>query len=161
MTNVARHLLAIVLLPGTVLIAVPWLLLRSATYGWPAQSLAYAGAALGSVVFAAGLLLFVRCVALFARVGGGTLAPWDPTERLVASGPYARMRNPMITGVAVMLLGVGLYFGAWRIGAWLAAFLLSNHIYFIAIEEPALRRRFGAAWDAYAAAVPRWWPRLR
>jgi len=28
-------------------------------------------------------------------------------------------------------------------------------------EEPTLRRQFGADYEAYRAAVPGWWPRLR
>jgi protein-S-isoprenylcysteine O-methyltransferase Ste14 len=157
--GLGRHLLSVALLPGTVLIVVPWWLLRSGAHGWSTPLSRGMGAALGLLVFTAGLLLFARCVALFARAGHGTLAPWDPTQRLVASGPYARMRNPMITGVATMLLGEALFFGSWRVGAWLIAFVIINHVYFITIEEPGLRRRFGAAWREYAATVPRWIPR--
>ena len=54
----------------------------------------------------AGFCLFAWCVALFSRVGRGTLAPWDPTQRLVAVGPYRYMRNPMITGVLAMMLSL-------------------------------------------------------
>jgi protein-S-isoprenylcysteine O-methyltransferase Ste14 len=52
----------------------------------------------GVALFAAGFLLFAWCVTLFARIGRGTLAPWDPTRSLVAAGPYRHIRNPMITG---------------------------------------------------------------
>jgi protein-S-isoprenylcysteine O-methyltransferase Ste14 len=45
---------------------------------------------------------------LFAKVGQGTLAPWDPTRNLVAVGPYRFVRNPMISGVALMLMGQAL-----------------------------------------------------
>jgi hypothetical protein len=38
---------------------------------------------------------------------------------------------------------------------------LAAHMFVRAYEEPALRRQFGQAFDAYRAHVPRWWPRLR
>ena len=37
---------------------------------------------------------------------------------------------------------------------------LFNHVYFVALEEPGLEHRFGAAYRAYKASVPRWVPRL-
>jgi len=108
----------------------------------------------------AGFLLWAWCVSLFARVGRGTLAPWDPTRKLVAIGPYRYVRNPMITGAVTMLLGEALYFGSALLLAWAAAFWLINHIYFLASEEPGLRRRFGDDYGRYATNVPRWIPRL-
>lgn len=115
----------------------------------------------GAVVFAAGLTLFSWCVALFARVGRGTLAPWDPTQRLVAVGPYRHVRNPMITGVATMLAGEALVSGSRLIALWLVAFVIINHAYFLLSEEPGLVRRFGLGYEEYRAAVPRWIPRIR
>jgi protein-S-isoprenylcysteine O-methyltransferase Ste14 len=71
------------------------------------------------------------------------------------------MRNPMITGVATVLAGEALITGAPVLGVWLAIFLTFNHLYFIAVEEPGLGRRFGVGYHEYKAAVPRWIPRLR
>ena len=98
---------------------------------------------------------------LFARVGQGTLAPWDPTQKLVAAGPYRYIRNPMISGVASMLLGEALIGGSWLIGLWFAAFVLVNHIYFVDSEERGLGRRFGESYLTYKANVSRWIPRSR
>ena len=36
-----------------------------------------------------------------------------------------------------------------------------NALYLPLVEEPALRRRFGADYDRYTANVRRWIPRLR
>ena len=155
---IVRHLLAVLLLPFMVVVAVPyWLLASWAGTGsrwtllWP----------LGIALFAFGLTVFSWCVGLFARVGQGTLAPWDPTQKLVAVGPYKYVRNPMITGVAAMLLGETLFFGSWVIGLWALLFMLVNHTYFVLSEEPGLAQRFGENYRAYKANVPRWIPRLR
>lgn len=114
---------------------------------------------LGLILFAGGLALFCWCVTLFARVGRGTLAPWDPTQALVAAGPYRHVRNPMISGVVMMLFGQALFWGSWAIGIWAGLVLLINHAYFVAIEEPGLEERFGASYINYKARVPRWIPR--
>jgi protein-S-isoprenylcysteine O-methyltransferase Ste14 len=114
----------------------------------------------GVLLFLTGLALFGWCVVLFARIGRGTLAPWDPTQRLVIVGPYRHVRNPMISGVAAMLGGEALLSGSLMIAGWLALFLLTNHIYFLVSEEPGLARRFGENYEAYRSAVPRWIPGL-
>ena len=99
-------------------------------------------------------------VALFAGVGRGTLAPWDPPERLVVRGPYRYVRNPMITGVVSVLLGEAALFGSPAVLAWAGFVFALNAVYFPLIEEPDLRSRFGADYDAYAAHTPRWLPLL-
>lgn len=154
--TVLRHTLSILLLPFMVVVVVPWWLLGSFTdidtrwnSVWP----------MGIVLFACGFALFAWCVSLFARVGQGTLAPWDPTQRMVAVGPYRHVRNPMITGVATMLAGEALAFGSWAIALWAATFVLINHVYFVASEEPGLEQRFGESYRIYKANVPRWLPR--
>jgi protein-S-isoprenylcysteine O-methyltransferase Ste14 len=111
------------------------------------------------VVFLGGFGLFAWCISLFARVGQGTLAPWDPTSRLVAVGPYRYVRNPMISGVVTMLIGEALLHGSRVIAIWAATFIVINQVYFVLLEEPGLERRFGAAYLEYKSAVPRWIPR--
>ena len=96
-----------------------------------------------------------------ARVGRGTLAPWDPTRRLVAEGPYRHVRNPMISGVLLMLVGEALLSRSGVLALWAGAFLLINHTYFLLSEEPGLERRFGDSYRVYRAHVPRWIPRPR
>ena len=162
---VLRHLLAILILPFTVVVLVPrWLLSAQAATDsrWPVGSTSgIIGRMLGALLFAAGFALFSWCVTLFARIGRGTLAPWDPTQRLVATGPYRHVRNPMISGVATMLAGEALFFGSRAIATWLAIFAVFNHVYFLVSEEPGMERRFGDSYREYRKAVPRWLPRAR
>jgi protein-S-isoprenylcysteine O-methyltransferase Ste14 len=163
-TTLLRHALSIAALPFLAVIVVPWGLLAASAGGtgaWPAGSLvAWVARALAVASLLAGLALFAWCVRLFAAVGRGTLAPWDPTRSLVAVGPYRLVRNPMISGVSLMLLGETLLSGSWRLAAWTCAFVVINHLYFILVEEPGLERRFGDGYRAYKARVPRWVPKL-
>ena len=114
---------------------------------------------LGVPLVAGGFTMWVWTVRLFARIGRGTLAPWDPTERLVAAGPYAHVRNPMISAVLAVVLGEALVFGSTAIAFWAAAFAVVTHVFFLAYEEPAVERRFGDEYRRYKAHVPRWIPR--
>jgi protein-S-isoprenylcysteine O-methyltransferase Ste14 len=160
---IMRHLLATLMLPFVVIVIIPRWLLRvyaSSDTHWASETVAAsAGPIAGVLIFVAGLSLFAWCLSLFARVGQGTLAPWDPTRRLVAVGPYQYVRNPMISGVLTMLIGEALFHGSRVIAIWVAAFLVINQVYFMLLEEPGLERRFGAAYLEYKSAVPRWIPR--
>jgi protein-S-isoprenylcysteine O-methyltransferase Ste14 len=160
---ILRHLLSILLLPFVMVVIVPRWLLRTLSRSdtrWIDGTIAAASAHIaGIVIFLCGFALFAWCVSLFARIGEGTLAPWDATRRLVAVGPYKHVRNPMISGVLTMLVGESIFLGSRVIAFWAATFFVINNIYFLISEEPGLERRFGAAYREYKAAVPRWLPR--
>ncbi len=158
-----RHAVAVVLLPGTVLVLVPWWIARArgTTLTLPGSAPAIAETAAGVAFLVLGALLFVACFRRFDVEGGGTLAPWDPPSRLVVRGPYAYVRNPMISGVLLALLGEALLLRSAAHLEWVATFFLINAIYMPLLEEPGLRRRFGEEYERYAAHVPRLLPRLR
>ena len=159
-----RHALSILLLPTLVAVVIPWWILRAyaaADSRWPPGTAAILARTLGVLVMLAGLSLVAWCIALFARVGKGTLAPWDPTSQLVAVGPYKYTRNPMIAGVLMTLIGEALVTGSRILAAWALLFLVINQTYFVLLEEPGLEARFGAAYREYKASVPRWIPRIR
>jgi protein-S-isoprenylcysteine O-methyltransferase Ste14 len=115
----------------------------------------------GAASIGPGLVLVCWTIALFASTGNGTLAPWDPTTRLVVRGPYRHVRNPMISGVAAILVGEAAVLGSPWLLLWFAVFVAINAVYFPLIEEPGLERRFGDEYIAYKRDVPRWIPRAR
>lgn len=159
-----RHILSILILPFTVTVLVPyWLTGAFAAIDskWERGSaMVFVIEAVGLLIILAGLCLFTWCVALFWRIGKGTLAPWDPTRKLVAAGPYRWVRNPMITGVAAILAGQAVFRGSWILAAWALLFVTINHIHFVFFEEPGLERRFGDSYLEYKKAIPRWLPSL-
>jgi protein-S-isoprenylcysteine O-methyltransferase Ste14 len=139
--------------PGTVAGLVPWRLAGgrvhpplggTAVTRWVGAALAGLGAGLVADAF----VRFVRAA--------GTPAPVFETQALVVTGPYRYTRNPQYVGVVALVAGEGLLVGSRRVlgygvGLW-AAFHLWVRIY----EEPRLRRRFGADYERYSRAVPRW-----
>lgn len=103
----------------TIVIPAAIVLIWGAKLGWGLPgALAAASLAAGAALLIVGLRLMAETIGLFARAGEGTLAPWDPTRKLVVRGPYRRVRNPMITGVFTVLCGETLILGAprWRCG---------------------------------------------
>ena len=115
----------------------------------------------GSVLMGNGLYYLSITIWLFINIGRGTLAPWSPTKKLVVIGPYCHVRNPMISGVLMTLLGESIVVGSVGIFIWFLLFFMINHIYFVFSEEPGLTKRFGQEYLAYKENVPRWIPRLR
>ena len=82
-------------------------------------------------------------------------------DDLVTDGLFRHTRNPMYVGKFLMILGAGIGSNRWpALLAIVAAYTLMYYAITIA-EEAYLRGKFGAAFDAYCADVPRWWPRLR
>ena len=162
--TVWRHVRAVALLPFMVAIVVPGLLVSfiETHVGWELPPALWALPFLiAASLIASGLVLFGWTVRLFAGAGQGTLAPWDPTQRLVVAGPYRHVRNPMISGVLAVLLGEAALFGSWPLFVWFLVFLALNQVYIPLSEEPGMERRFGEEYRRYARNVPRWLPRLR
>ena len=165
MLTLLRHLLSILLLPFLAVVVAPYWLrtaFAASDSHWGNGSL-IAGLSrfIGVGFVIVGFVLFCWCVILFVRVGQGTLAPWDPTRNLVVVGPYRFVRNPMISGVALLLIGQALVWGSWVVGVWTGVFIFINHGYSVLSEEPGLEMRFGEPYRLYKASVPRWVPRLR
>ena len=152
--SAGRQLRAVALLPGVVTVLVPLFVLLIAGANVTALS-----ALFGLVLIVAGFSLWLWTVRLFAQIGEGTLAPWDPPQHLVVNGPYRHVRNPMITAVLTVLAGEAAFFWSLPLLIWFALFLVGNFAVFRLFEEPQLERRFGEEYREYKHNVPRWLPR--
>ena len=156
-----RQLLSVIALPVTVTIVVPLWLRRRNGLVWevPANALEWSAVAAGVVALGIGLVLFAASLSRFIVQGKGTLAPWDPPRHLVVTGPYRYVRNPMISGVAFILIGEALLLRATPHAWWAALFIVINVLYISTVEEPQLERRFGESYRTYCQHVPRVVPR--
>jgi protein-S-isoprenylcysteine O-methyltransferase Ste14 len=160
-----QHLRAIILLPTMAILVIPTTLLlvtRGINLGWFLSfPLNIIPTVVGCALIGIGLFLLAKTIQLFAKIGEGTLAPWDPPKNLVVRGIYRHTRNPMILGVLIILLGEAVVFGSIFLFLWFLLFLIVNHIYIVKSEEPALIRRFKEDYLLYLKHVPRWIPRLK
>jgi protein-S-isoprenylcysteine O-methyltransferase Ste14 len=92
----------------------------------------------------------------------GTPVPFNPPPSLVESGPYRYARNPMLTGVILLLFGIGFAFGSLSLVLiFTPLFVLVNVWELKEIEEPELIRRLGEDYLAYRERTPMFLPRIR
>jgi protein-S-isoprenylcysteine O-methyltransferase Ste14 len=143
--------------PGLVLVYIPY---------WLTRFRVPVGESLWQIVLAAALIAagtapLFESMKRFVFVGRGTLVPAVPTERLVVSGFYRRMRNPMYTGLLVVLVGEAILFESRDLVLYIAAIWLGTHLFVCFYEEPTLTRRYGVEYLRFKKHVPRWIPRLR
>lgn len=120
-----------------------------------------AGGAFGALLIVSGALVIVDSLVRFARQGGGSLSPAAPTQRLVVAGPYRYVRNPIYIATAAVLTGQALLLRQPILLAAAAVYLAAMATLTRLREEPLMRRRFGAQYEDYRAAVRGWWPRSR
>jgi len=97
----------------------------------------------------------------FARRGLGTPIPYDPPKRLVVSGFYRYLANPMQVFCALTLAGWGMVLRS----PWIAGTGAMAVIYSAGLarwdEGEDLRERFGGSWLRYRRHVRNWMPRWR
>ncbi len=151
--------LFLILAPGTVAGVGPWLLSRWQV-GPPLFGLAMLRP-LGTILILAGGAMLLDSFARFALQGVGTPAPVLPTRRLVVTGLYRHVRNPMYVAVVSVVAGEGLLLGNGKVLAYAVLVWLGFHAFVVAYEEPTLRKSFEAEYEAFCASVPRWLPRMQ
>ena len=148
-----------VAVPGTVAGLVPWAITR-----WQVGDLHPFWSPLrgiGVAVLAVAAPVLIHSFVRFVVEGLGTPAPVAATENLVVGGIYRYVRNPMYLAVVAAIVGQALILGQPSLGWYALTVALLQAAFVRFVEEPGLRARFGAQYEAYRAAVPAWWPRLR
>ena len=152
----AGSVLFLVLAPGVVGGLVPWLLT-----GWRSTAPPIWLRYFGAVMAASGALVLLEAFGRFALVGIGTPAPVAPTRKLVVSGLYRFVRNPMYLAVAAVILGQAALLGRWVLAGYAAIFGAAVWSFVHWYEEPTLRQKYGPEYEAYQRSVPGWLPRPR
>ena len=139
-------------------VAIPAAVLWTRGSGWipPGGASRWLGAAL---LLACHVVLVLQ-IRRFIVEGGGTHAPFDPPRQLLRAGAYQRVRNPMYLNYVVIALAEALLYRSLALSLYALALWGLTHFFLVRFEEPSLRRRFGADYEAFAARVPRWLPRF-
>lgn len=145
--------------PGPVIGVVPWLLsgwrLREPLGGWQGSRW------IGGVLVVWGLLWLAAAISRFVIDGQGTPAPYAPTQKLVVTGPFRFVRNPMYVAITSAIVGEGLLFGSLVVVAYGFVAALAFECSVVFYEEPYLAKTFGVEFTNYSQNVRRWFPRVR
>ena len=154
-----KSAVATIVVPGAACVLIPYYILNGARISLtPPLGILQVMAIL---IAGLGLYMIVWVSTAFVRQGKGTPIPIDPPTQLVITGLYRYVRNPMYVGAVLIILAEAIYFGsAWlmlyAVGLWAAL-----HTALVVFEEPQLKKRFGADYEQYLKAVPRWIPKMR
>jgi protein-S-isoprenylcysteine O-methyltransferase Ste14 len=140
--------------PGTIAGLLPWMI-----SGWRGRGGAPALVA-GGLLMAAATVLLLESFLRFAMTAGGTAAPPVPTQRLVVTGFYRFVRNPMYVAVTSLILGQALVFASWPLAEYAVVVWIGFHIFVVGFEERRLIAQFPSDFEAYRRHVRRWIPRL-
>ena len=85
-----------------------------------------------------------------------TIEPRETPTALIVEGPYRINRNPIYTGMAVALVGIGFVLGALSAVLLALAFPFVIDRRFVRGEEALLMEAFGSEAARYIAATRRW-----
>lgn len=110
---------------------------------------------LASIILAGALALFTVSL-LELRRHRTTIRPDRASTALVTRGPYSKSRNPIYLADAMIQVAAGV----WLNNLWIVLLVfptaVSVTLRVILREERHLAEKFGEAYEAYRARVPRW-----
>ena len=148
------------IVPGAVTIFGPYLYL----WAWGRGHDLPVGALglLGIPAILIGVAIYLWCAWNFVNTGRGTPNIVSGPTVLVVRGLYRYVRNPMYLATLLILIGEALLLHEGILLVYAAECLIFLLLCVHFFEEPALRRRFGAAYERYCETTPRWvpWPGL-
>lgn len=116
--------------------------------------------ALSIVILVLGWLTCMWSALAFLR-NRGTPVPFNPPPKLITTGLYRYIRNPMLLGLFIFLVGLGFLLGSLSLIFILTPiFILINVLYLKGIEEKEMEKKFGKQYLEYKKKVPMWFPRF-
>jgi protein-S-isoprenylcysteine O-methyltransferase Ste14 len=116
--------------------------------------------ALSIIILILGWLICTWAALAFLR-NRGTPVPFNPPPKLITTGLYRYIRNPMLLGLFLFLLGLGFFLGSLSlIFIFTPLFILINVLYLKAIEEKEMEKKFGKQYLEYKKRVPIFFPKL-
>ena len=91
----------------------------------------------------------------------GTPVPFNPPAKLVKTGPYKFARNPMVTGVFIMLFGIGFAIKSPSLICLFTPLYIWANVWELKhIEEPELQKRLGEDYVVYQQQTPMFLPTM-
>lgn len=157
--NGLKTLVQIICIWFITLFFFPWLLLQAFAPNTPFLLEPYF--AIGSLLFALFSILGLTSAYIMVKNGKGTPLPIDQTTKLVLTGPYRYVRNPMAIAGVGQGIAVGIIFTSMPICIYALVGALLWQLVVRPIEEKDLLKRFGEEYEHYQQNIPCWIPRFK
>ena len=155
--NALKTLVQIVCVWTVTLVALPYLIMTA--FGEPPTPVGPPLSWLGWALIATSSLLGLGSAYVMVTRGAGTPLPLDQTNRLVVSGPYRFVRNPMAVAGIGQGIGLSLLFASWPLLAYALLGAVAWQVVVKPLEEKNMLERFGPAYARYRTEVRCWLPR--
>jgi len=107
------------------------------------------------ILIGAGAALAIPALRGF-RSAGTHVEPWKASTVLVTGGIFGRLRNPMYVGLTLLLAGLSIFLASDWMLVMTIVFMPVIHYGVVKREERYLEAKFGDAYRAYKASVPRY-----
>ena len=119
------------------------------------------GIGLSVILLVLGFAIDAWIIVTFRRASG-TPMPFKPPPKLITTGIYAHVRNPMVIAGILIGEGLGFLFGSLSlILIFIPLLTLLGFLYLKAVEERELELRFGQKYLEYKSRVPMFIPKFR
>lgn len=106
-------------------------------------------------------LFFVLWPMLHFAKAKGTAVPFNPPQKVVVTGPYVYIRNPILAGWFILLFGLGVLLNSISLFfIFTPLYILINTLELKFVEEPELTKRFGKEYLEYKNKTPMFIPKL-
>ena len=155
---ILKTLIFLIVVPGSVTILLPYFLLTLKFKLFVLDIGIFH--LLGLIPIFLGVVITFYCFWDFIFAGKGTPAPMDPPKKLVVKGLYRVVRNPMYSGIVLILIGEILLFQSLILCIYTLLVLSVFHLFVVFYEEPILENRFRDSYINYFNSVPRWIPNI-
>lgn len=146
---------------GIIFVVLPTLIMQAMGGTWDLFSRPAWAISLSLILLAIASLIGVSANQFLCLQGRGTPIPLDPTKRLVTTGIYAYVSNPMQLSAAL----IWLVLGAFLQNIWIMAASLMAWVFVQGMvrwhHRHDLLKRFPTGWPEYTASVPEWVPRWK
>ncbi|MGW8483386.1 methyltransferase family protein [Microbacterium sp. NPDC055903] len=158
--HVRRTVLQLIVFWGVFLLLAP-AVIAAVERRWRLDiDLPFGVRAAGAVVLIAASALGIWSALAMSTRGAGTPLPSETASRLVVSGPYRFVRNPMAVAGITQGVAVGMLAGSWLVILYALCGSVMWNALVRPLEEDDLERRFGDDFRAYRDRVRCWVPRL-
>ena len=137
-------------------VAAPWALsMLSTRHGW-ANRRRGKWNLLALIPVGAGIAGTIWMISLHYRASPDSFLEWKQGQKLITPGPYAVSRNPMYLCELTFWFSWAIFYGSLPVLIGFLLWLTAFNFVIVPYEERDLEARFGEAYRAYKARVPRW-----